>query len=153
MVSCQTAAVSDDATISVARRVDPSPDSQLRCWSRPSTATAAPLRSVSAAVSAMQRRHDNRFREGDELEREQLLHSLAMDSEGSELLTELQRPDEVALRFTPGGLGFSVALSAEDAARFQVASIARAVLADDVPNDVRYNVERARKLHCYGVLE
>src|SRR5439155_12046374 len=39
------------------------------------------------------------------------------------------------------------------AARFQAASIGRAVLADDVPRDVRDNFERARKLHLYGVLE
>jgi len=76
-----------------------------------------------------------------------------MHLDGAELLAELQRPDALTQRFTPYGLGLSVQLSAEDAARFQAASIARAVLAEDVPQDVCDNFERARKLHRYGVLE
>ncbi len=76
-----------------------------------------------------------------------------MDIDGAALLTELQRPDELTLRFTPHGLGLSVRLSAEGAARFQAASVANAVLADDVPKDVRDNLERACRLHRYGVLE
>jgi hypothetical protein len=76
-----------------------------------------------------------------------------MDLDGAELLAELQRPDELTQRFTPYGLGISVQLSPEGAARFQTAVIAQAVLADDVPQDVRDNFERARKLHRYGVLE
>lgn len=67
------------------------------------------------------------------------------------LLSELQRPDELTLRFNPYGLGGRLAPG--DAARFQAASIARAVLVADVPEDVRDNFERARKLHLYGVLE
>lgn len=77
----------------------------------------------------------------------------AVDLDGAELLAELQRPDELTQRFTPHGLGISVQLSPEGAARFQTAAIAQAILANDVPQDVRDNFERARKLHRYGVLE
>jgi hypothetical protein len=52
---------------------------------------------------------------------------------------------------TPGGLGGRLAPA--DAASFQAASIAQAVLAEDVPEDVRSNFERARKLHLHGVLD
>jgi hypothetical protein len=74
-----------------------------------------------------------------------------MDSQRSAILRELQVPDEATLAFNSFGLGGR--LEPEDAAEFQAASIARAVLADDVPEDVRSNFERARKLHLYGVLE
>jgi hypothetical protein len=60
-------------------------------------------------------------------------------------------PDEASLVFSSFGLGGR--LEPEDAAELQEATIARAVLADDVPQDVRDNFERARKLHVYGVLE
>jgi hypothetical protein len=66
-------------------------------------------------------------------------------------LQDLQAPDETSLRFSSFGLGGR--LEPEDAAEFQAATIARAVLADDVPQDVRDNFERARKLHLHGVLE
>lgn len=74
-----------------------------------------------------------------------------MDDDNLTALSELQQPDERTLRFNPYGLGGR--LAPEDAARFQAATIGRAVLADDVPQDVRDNFERARKLHLYGVLE
>jgi hypothetical protein len=67
------------------------------------------------------------------------------------LLRELQTPDEATLAFNSFGIGGR--LEPEHAADFQAATIARAVLADDVPDDVRNNFERARKLHLYGVLE
>lgn len=57
----------------------------------------------------------------------------------------------MTLAFSPLGLGGRLAPA--DAASFQAASIAQAVLADDVPEDVRNNFERARKLHLHGVLE
>lgn len=75
----------------------------------------------------------------------------AMDSRRSAILRELQMPDEATLAFSSFGLGGR--LEPEDAAEFQAATIARAVLADNVPDDVRNNFERARKLHLYGVLE
>lgn len=78
-------------------------------------------------------------------------YTQSVDLDGADLLADLQRPDELALRFNPYGLGSR--LAPEDAARFQAASIAQALLADDVPEDVRDNFERARKLHLYGVLE
>jgi hypothetical protein len=67
------------------------------------------------------------------------------------VLHELQKADKLTLAFNPHGLGGR--LAPEDAASFQMASIARAVLAENVPDDVRNNFERARKLHIYGVLE
>jgi len=67
------------------------------------------------------------------------------------VLHELQKADELTLAFNPHGLGGRLAPG--DAASFQMASIARAVLAENVPDDVRNNFERARKLHIYGVLE
>jgi hypothetical protein len=70
---------------------------------------------------------------------------------GAEILAELQRPDDISRRFNPLGLGGL--LESEDAARFQTAVIASAVLADDVPEHVRNNFGRVRKLHLYGVLE
>jgi hypothetical protein len=70
---------------------------------------------------------------------------------GAEILADLQQPDALTRRFNP--LGFGGMISAEDAARFQSATVARAVLADDVPEDVRDNFSRVRKLHLYGVLE
>jgi hypothetical protein len=69
----------------------------------------------------------------------------------SELLASLRRPDDISLRFNPFGLGGR--LSAEDAAHFQQASIGQAMLQESVPEGVRSNFERARKLHQYGVLE
>jgi hypothetical protein len=74
-----------------------------------------------------------------------------MDSRRSAILRELQMPDEATLAFNGFGLGGR--LEPEDAAEFQAAAIARAVLADKVPDDVRKYFERARKLHLYGVLE
>lgn len=76
-------------------------------------------------------------------------HSVDLDE--ADVLAELRRPDELTLRFNPCGLGGR--LAPEDSARLQAASIAQALLADDVPADVRDNFERARKLHLYGVLE
>jgi hypothetical protein len=74
-----------------------------------------------------------------------------MDRDAQPVLTWLREPDEMTLAFNPYGLGGR--LAPEDAADFQMASIARAVLAEDVPENVRENFERARKLHLYGVLE
>ncbi len=74
-----------------------------------------------------------------------------MESPRSAILRELRTPDEATLAFNSFGLGGR--LQPEDAADFQAATIARAVLAENVPDDVRDNFERARKLHLYGVLE
>jgi hypothetical protein len=74
-----------------------------------------------------------------------------MGSQRSAILHELQTPDEATLAFNSFGLGGR--MKPEDAAEFQATKIARAVLADNVPEDVRNNFERARKLHLYGVLE
>jgi len=80
---------------------------------------------------------------GDELEQ--------LRAAGAAILADLQQPDELTRRFNP--LGFGGMLAAEDAARFQSATVATAVLADDVSEDVRDNFARVRKLHLYGVLE
>jgi hypothetical protein len=74
-----------------------------------------------------------------------------MDSHRSATLLELQRPDESALIFSSLGLGGR--LEPADAADFQASTIARTVLAENVPDEVHDNFERARKLHLYGVLE
>jgi len=71
--------------------------------------------------------------------------------DGEAILAELQRPDELTCRFSPYGVG--ALLTPADAARSHAACVARAVLADDVPGHIRDNVERARKLYLYGVLE
>jgi hypothetical protein len=63
----------------------------------------------------------------------------------------LQEPDPLSLIFNPVGLG-SV-MSPAKAAEHQAATIAAAVLSETVPESVRENFERARKLHLYGVLE
>ncbi|MBA3866179.1 MAG: hypothetical protein H0X42_07520 [Solirubrobacterales bacterium] len=73
-------------------------------------------------------------------------------SEGpSSPLTQLQAPDEMALIFSPVGLGGR--MEPEGAARFQMETIAAATLVDAVPTETKENFERARKLHLYGVLE
>ncbi|MCW3033303.1 MAG: hypothetical protein JWM60_1648 [Solirubrobacterales bacterium] len=74
-----------------------------------------------------------------------------MHSRRTDILRELQAPDEATLVFNSFGLGGR--LEPEHAAAFQAATIARAVLADNVPEDVRDNFERTRKLHLHGVLE
>jgi hypothetical protein len=74
-----------------------------------------------------------------------------MEPQCPTVLSELQTPDEATLAFNSFGLGGR--LEPKDAAEFQVATIARAVLAENVPDDVRNNFERARKLHLHGVLE
>ena len=73
----------------------------------------------------------------------------AMDQDNPSILSELQRPDELTLRFNPYGLGGR--LGPQDAARFQAASIARAVLAADVAEDVRDNFEQIRNEEGYTV--
>jgi hypothetical protein len=68
-----------------------------------------------------------------------------------DLLTRLQEPDERALVFNPLGLGGR--MPPEQAARFQAATIERARLAADVPEEIRDYWERVRLLHQHGVLE
>lgn len=74
-----------------------------------------------------------------------------MAADRTALLAGLQQPDDLTLRFNPYGLGGR--LSPEDAAHYQTTTIGQAVLGQDVPEGVRANFERARKLHQYGVLE
>jgi hypothetical protein len=71
--------------------------------------------------------------------------------EGDRILDELRRVDELTLRFNPLGLGGR--MEPASSARFLRDSIASAVLAETVPEDVRLNFERVRKLHLYGVLD
>jgi hypothetical protein len=68
-----------------------------------------------------------------------------------DLLARLQEPDERALIFNPLGLGGR--LPADQAARFQAATIEPARLAVDVPEGIRDYWERVRLLHKHGVLE
>jgi len=69
----------------------------------------------------------------------------------SSLLSQLQAPDPISLCFGPIGLGSPLAPA--DAAAHQARTIANAQLVDAVPDAVRENFERARKLHLHGVLE
>jgi len=55
---------------------------------------------------------------------------------GAAILADLQQPAELTRRFNP--LGFGGLLTSEDAARFQTASIASAVLAHEVPEDIQW---------------
>ncbi|HVC07358.1 MAG TPA: hypothetical protein VND98_07240 [Solirubrobacterales bacterium] len=74
-----------------------------------------------------------------------------MSADSSSLLTDLQTPDEMALVFNP--IGFGGRMEPAEAARFQQSAIASAVPVDAVPDQIRQNFERARRLHLYGVLE
>jgi hypothetical protein len=65
-----------------------------------------------------------------------------MDSRRLGILRELQTPDKATLAFSSFGLGGR--LEPEDAAEFQADTIARAVLGDDVPEDVTYCQKRDR---------
>lgn len=71
--------------------------------------------------------------------------------DGSEILEELRRVDERTLRFSPWGLGGR--LEPASSARFLAESLTYATLVDAVPEDVRLNFERARKLFLYGLLD
>lgn len=67
------------------------------------------------------------------------------------VLDDLQLADERTLRFNPLGLGGR--LTPGDAAEFQAANIADTVLAASVPEEVRANFERARRMYVNGVLD
>lgn len=71
--------------------------------------------------------------------------------DGREILEELRRVDELTLRFSSFGLGGR--MEPEASARFLFESLRRVVLADEVPEDVRLNFERVKRLHLYGLLE
>jgi hypothetical protein len=65
--------------------------------------------------------------------------------------TDLVQPDRRTLSFTPYGLGGG--LSPEDAVAFQTEVIAGAVLADDVPDDLRASFGRLCDKHVRGVID
>lgn len=71
--------------------------------------------------------------------------------DGDEILEELRRVDETTLRFSPWGFGGR--LEPPSSARFLSESLTYAALVDAVPEDVRLNFERVRKLFLYGLLE
>lgn len=71
--------------------------------------------------------------------------------EGDEILEALRRVDETTLIFNPWGIGGR--LDPSSSALFLSRLLARATLADDVPEDVRLNFERVRKLFLHGLLE
>lgn len=71
--------------------------------------------------------------------------------DGDEILEELRRVDERTLHFSPWGLGGKLEPAAS--ARFLAESLTYATLADEVPEDVRLNFERARTLFRYGLLD
>ena len=71
--------------------------------------------------------------------------------DGAEILAKLRDVDPLTLRFSPFGLGGS--LAPEQSARFLAESVESIALSEDVPEDVRSNVARVRKLHLYGLLD
>src|SRR5436309_2212004 len=71
--------------------------------------------------------------------------------DGEEILAALRAVDETTLAFNPLGLGGR--LGPEDSARFLARLLDRATLRPDVPENVRQNFERLRRLFMYGVLE
>jgi hypothetical protein len=72
-------------------------------------------------------------------------------SDGDEVLAALRAVDEGSLYFSPGGLGGPLAPA--HAAHVFATWMARLKLADDVPEDIRRNFDRVRKLFLYGLLE
>lgn len=69
-----------------------------------------------------------------------------------ESFADMIMPDNAGLHFTPWGLSGGL-LSPEDAVTVQRGAIERARLHDDVPEELRQNWDRLRKVHLYGVLE
>jgi len=70
---------------------------------------------------------------------------------GEAMLDELRRVDETTLRFSPWGFGGR--LEPSSSARFLSESLTYAALVDAVPEELRLNFERVRKLFLYGLLE
>lgn len=66
-------------------------------------------------------------------------------------LSELAAPDPSTLRFTSRGISLRGSMTPESAAQFQQEVIARCDLHTDVPDAIRDNYERLRKLHSRGV--
>jgi hypothetical protein len=71
--------------------------------------------------------------------------------DGDDVLAALRAVDEGSLYFTPGGLAGP--LEPAQAARIFATWMAQLSLADDVPEDIRLNFDRVRKLFLYGLLE
>lgn len=72
-------------------------------------------------------------------------------SDGDQVLAALRAVDEGSLYFTP--LGFGGPQPPAQAARIFAAWMGRLRLAPDVPDDIRRNFDRVRKLFLYGLLE
>src|ERR1700722_7180819 len=70
-----------------------------------------------------------------------------------ESLDDLLRPDEMTLRFAPGGLLLDGRLRSGDSLGHLRGSVEHARLVADVPEAVRDNFDRLRKVYLYGVLE
>jgi hypothetical protein len=70
---------------------------------------------------------------------------------GDAILAELRRVDETTLRFSSWGFGGR--LEPSSSARLLSESLTHAALVDAVPEDIRRNFERARRLFLYGLLE
>lgn len=72
-------------------------------------------------------------------------------SNGDDVLAALRTVDEGSLYFTRGGL--ADALVAAQAAHTFATWMRQLALADEVPQDIRRNFDRVRKLFLYGLLE
>jgi hypothetical protein len=70
-----------------------------------------------------------------------------------ESLDDLLRPDEMTLRFAPGGLLIDGRLRPGDSLGHLRSSVDQARLVPEVPEDVRDNFDRLRKVYLYGLLE
>jgi hypothetical protein len=71
--------------------------------------------------------------------------------DGDDVLAALRAVDEGSLYFAPGGLAGP--LEPAQAAHIFATWMAQLSLADDVPEDIRLNFDRVRKLFLYGLLE
>ncbi len=67
-------------------------------------------------------------------------------------LAALQTPDDATRYFTPWGLAGGL-LQPEDSVRHLRGSLSRAQLAAQIPDEVRANFARLRKLFLYGLME
>ncbi|MEU4398244.1 hypothetical protein [Micromonospora orduensis] len=69
------------------------------------------------------------------------------------MFSELAKPDERTLRFTPYGLSLGGTLHPDDALAFQRSVVADAVLTEGVPAELRKLFERLRHKHGLGLVD
>ena len=78
-------------------------------------------------------------------------HPLLDLTDGGNVLAALREVDHGSLYFTPGGLAGP--LAPEHSAHIFATWMGHVTLVDEVPDDIRRNFDRVRKLFLYGLLE